>query len=364
MSFEYEPFPKVIVETLAILPKVTGLLSMTGSAFILRDLLRKRRHADGGLHPISWVILNLSAADLISSFLGGFMSTWLIPNDTPEGYAAFAAGTDVTCDVQAFIFDSSFLCSMLSNGLLAITYWLQICKKWDEQQLMKLRWTFLIFPWIIGIAWSTVHQVLHGAAYNGLWSCTYNTGNNTTTFISDGVQFIIFFGVFTMILFSMVSLVRTVYQQERRMDVYRTDCEERSRSRTKQTAYQGIWYIGTFLLVQMPLVIATAARNKVPNWFWIINAIFIPVQGLLTAIVYFRHRFIAKTMEHHSTVMALSEVLEVSVPSLVDVRSTILLGVDRANSSISMRDIFLRRSTMTHKNSDTEDGPDDNLENI
>eukprot|EP00568_Trieres_chinensis_P016887 CAMPEP_0183327684 /NCGR_PEP_ID=MMETSP0160_2-20130417/83893_1 /TAXON_ID=2839 ORGANISM="Odontella Sinensis, Strain Grunow 1884" /NCGR_SAMPLE_ID=MMETSP0160_2 /ASSEMBLY_ACC=CAM_ASM_000250 /LENGTH=93 /DNA_ID=CAMNT_0025495823 /DNA_START=34 /DNA_END=312 /DNA_ORIENTATION=- len=80
---------------LQIIPKISGSLSIIGSFLIIRDIIkkwRKVRLSNNHLPFTTRIVLNMSIADLGSSFWGHFLGQW------------FGAQNDSTCASQAFLF--------------------------------------------------------------------------------------------------------------------------------------------------------------------------------------------------------------------------------------------------------------------
>jgi hypothetical protein len=77
---------------LALTPKITAALSITGSSYIIFDA--RRSHHVTSYHRL---MIGLSTFDLFMS-LGLFTSTWFMPADTPN--VKYAMGTTTTCEVS------------------------------------------------------------------------------------------------------------------------------------------------------------------------------------------------------------------------------------------------------------------------
>ena len=87
-------------------------------------------------------------------------------------------------------------------------------------------------------------------------------------------------------------LIWTVFSQERKHDKYLTPGQERRRVNTNKTIWQGIRYIGAFVLAYFSLYISTIYRmlKKAPatNLLYYLLLIFPPLLGVFNAFVYFR----------------------------------------------------------------------------
>ena len=122
--------------------------------------------------------------------------------------------------------------------------------------------------------------------------------------------------VLFIILFSMMLLVVHVFRVERRLDRYLSEGQLRNHRNTMKTAWQGIWYtlgekslqrmyvdllqhdeLTSLLTVSLaycvPALFTALGLSglHLPAWWWIMAAIFKPLQGALNAIVYFRPKY-------------------------------------------------------------------------
>lgn len=111
-----------------IAAKISGLLSMIGSAFIIRDVVTRwrRKKSDQSLASIPRIILSMSIADLLNSFFVHFLGPWMVPKEKmgfdeyyylPESLSV--GGTDGTCATQAFLVNSTQITAVLTNATLA-----------------------------------------------------------------------------------------------------------------------------------------------------------------------------------------------------------------------------------------------------
>lgn len=308
----------------AILPKFTGTLSFIGSASIIWDIIQKwkvARRTSNELFPISMkfkILLSLSVADLVSSFFGHFLSTWMVPQDTSPEYVALAAGNQATCVVQAVLTEPMMYVSNWSNAMLGIVYWLTLCRKWPQSTLKKPHWQLLLlgFPWSFAIVYTiaTWFTPPVGASFRGtVWFCTLIQNEAT------GILFIASFAImFVLVIGSMLALVRSVYVVERKMDDYRVESPTIAaaangntrtgeglvhslglshRQRTIQVANQGIWYALAFMSFWIVSFIQVLHDNlgdeNLSHWFRYIFAFVVPLQGFLNAIVYHRPAYLA-----------------------------------------------------------------------
>jgi hypothetical protein len=89
--------------TLAITPKITGLLSILGSSWIVVEVLTQKNKRNNVYNRL---MCAMSFFDVMSSF-AIFASTWPIPKET-EGII-FAIGNQNTCIAQGFLIQAGII---------------------------------------------------------------------------------------------------------------------------------------------------------------------------------------------------------------------------------------------------------------
>ena len=109
---------------LAIVPKISSLLSLFGSGWIVVEVLtenkdprRLKRH-----HPYHRLLFAMSIYDILES-VWNFASTWPIPKGTEDVWQPL--GTQQTCSAQGFFLTLS-VAVPIYNALLALYYMLVI----------------------------------------------------------------------------------------------------------------------------------------------------------------------------------------------------------------------------------------------
>ncbi|KAL7550857.1 hypothetical protein ACHAWF_014057 [Thalassiosira exigua] len=105
--------PTSLEKSIAIIPKVGGALSLIASTAIIRDVSIKWR-SKKSVSLSSLLVFCISVADLLFSFFGSFMSTWMVPADS---WHYLAAGNTQSCSAQGFI---TILSLTSSNGHYAL----------------------------------------------------------------------------------------------------------------------------------------------------------------------------------------------------------------------------------------------------
>jgi hypothetical protein len=150
---------------LAVIPKVSSVLSLFGSAWIIIEVLTD---SDVNKLHLSYhrLLFAMSIYDVLES-TGNFFSTWPIPAET-EG-VIWSSGTTVTCSAQGF-FLTLGVAVPIYNAMLSLYYVLVIRYHFTEKTLRQ--WVEptmhgIVFVWAFGTAlYSTSTGLLNNA---NLW---------------------------------------------------------------------------------------------------------------------------------------------------------------------------------------------------
>ena len=107
--------------SLALIPKITSLLSILSAVWLLVEILTQSAKRQQTYHRLvaAWSLYQL----LTSGFL--FLSTWPIPNDHGDIYHG-ALGNETTCRIQGFFWqlelDEYPVYSLVAVGTLAFYF--------------------------------------------------------------------------------------------------------------------------------------------------------------------------------------------------------------------------------------------------
>jgi hypothetical protein len=141
---------------IAITPKVTGLLSILGNGYIIRDCyqqLNKVQRGRGGTlsssgHTYQRLMIGMSLSNSIMSF-GFVLSTLPMPKDTT--FAWRPMGNTQTCTFAGCL-TMMGVTPVMYNASLSIYYLLRIRYGWTFSQLVRVeRWLHVV-PWVWGIS--------------------------------------------------------------------------------------------------------------------------------------------------------------------------------------------------------------------
>uniref|UniRef100_A0A7R9ZI35 G-protein coupled receptors family 1 profile domain-containing protein n=1 Tax=Pseudictyota dubia TaxID=2749911 RepID=A0A7R9ZI35_9STRA len=281
--------------TLAVLPKVSGSLSMLGSGFIVLEILRDRKKRDQMYHRL---LLGMSCLDIVVSFFMA-MSTWLAPS---ESDILWAVGTQTTCQIQAFM--TQFAYSSLSYNLgLAIYYLLVVGHSKRDRQLHTIEVAAHCCSLLLGLSLAIAGLALGVYRPTTLW-CSNATGHSFRSsvveheihrdwffmFAVGAVLWIIIFCV----TFVMIRVFCIVRQQERHVQKWRHGSLYAANKLTRQVAAQAFWYSASFYVTWIvPTIgqILMATRGSIPFGVRVVFSISMPCQGLLNSLVYMRPRY-------------------------------------------------------------------------
>ena len=147
--------------------KTCGLLSISGSAYIIQDVLRSpKRRKDSFYHPL---MLGLSVMDLILSFFLHFLTTWPIPR---TGWVEnYAFGTVATCDFAGFFSTIGTYGGPLYNCSLSTYFLLELKYTWTKSKIQRVHKWMHVLPWACGIilAFAALAANTLGPTQNACW---------------------------------------------------------------------------------------------------------------------------------------------------------------------------------------------------
>ena len=193
------------------------------------------------------------------------------------------------------------------NMTLALTYLLQVRYEWSEEKLRRYQPFFVFIPIFVGLVTAT--SIIPYSAYNyhGGWVCEISASTLGCSFKDSGadcihgpnIKNLRFFIVAVLLILINIFIIRcinllyrTVFIQVCNLDIFNISGDQ-NRDLSKCVAMQEIYFSGAYFLtwtfVYVYVVINTFFDAQ-PDWLWILNAIFMPSQGLYNLIVYLRPR--------------------------------------------------------------------------
>ena len=257
-------------------------LSVLGSVFILQSILR---HPANRVRVSNRIMVALSLSDVMFSTACLFGEISI-----PKGQHKFAHGTVFSCSINGFFDSLGFHTSTLYSATLAVCYLLTVRFGWKEDKLHRIWVQFLlvVFPMaamlpqhILAVVWGSANmnglgycanfspyplgcdgntiQCERGAKIKETWYGHGNLGNALGIMWPSIVAL-------PIVVTCMCILYLHVLRREQANDRYNFDGDHQQRSRSRQVATQGIFYVLVFLTLETPWV-ATAfysAQGKNP----------------------------------------------------------------------------------------------------
>jgi len=304
---------------LAVLVKPSALLSMIGSALIIREIMIDPKKRSLTYHRI---LFCMSVIDFSTSSWF-FVSTWAIPKDTANVF--LASGTEGSCQAQGGLISLN-IASPLYNLSLSIYYILMIKCKWTQESIRSWASPFLLlYPIAFASGVSIAGFVMDLYAPAGMWcwiaphpqgcvglECAGSSGRSNffrwLFFYGPLWVTIVFMGVFMAIIYTSITKGdgKDALGNKLPVDYFwffskdRTGLAMSKADRNRRMIRQAIWYMLAFNLtwVWPTAVRATEIFKPPPYGLYVMMAIFAPLQGFLNYISYIRPRYLRNKELH------------------------------------------------------------------
>ncbi len=222
---------------LAILPKVSSVLSIMGSSALLVECLHYDRKR---LERVMYRILCIVAAFDIMESIWNFASTWAMPwPDTDE--TIFASGNSATCTAQGFFLQLG-VTNLILNTALTFYYLFVIRFSWSEDRIRKKA-----EPWFYSVAilWGLITSILgvplnlyHPSGSSWCWIGDDESRENNQKFFRLAFYFIPMFACFIITAYNMFLVVWTVRSLESLSNKYLRSAYEKKAQRARKDSTQ------------------------------------------------------------------------------------------------------------------------------
>lgn len=218
---------------LAILPKISSVMSMFGSSWIMLEVLFDEDIKQGArirkrelvYHRLLFV---MSVYDMLE-VVWEFQSTWPVPRGTPHVFQAF--GNQATCDAQGFFLQLG-LGIPLYNAFLALYYLLVIKYNVSEKRLReRIEPCMHLFAFVVSVGTSLVALFMRMYNFATLWCwiAPYPSGCSGSSCIRGQnawqLRYAFYFGpLWTAIAFAcffMISVYLDVRAKDAKSRLYR-----------------------------------------------------------------------------------------------------------------------------------------------
>jgi len=265
---------------LAWLPRISAVLSLFGSSFIIYDVWKKSKQQKGTTQH--HLLLAMSCVDVLSS-TAWVLSTIPIPAKYPNGQPTIyygARGNKATCKAQGFFIQLGFA-SPFCNLSLAVYYMLVVLFDWSEDRIKKHRRFIIGTPLFVGLVLACA-----GIPFYDVSATMCYVTQHAPVFITVPISIVIFFAT----LITLAIYVKVYHTSSRAL---RWNAGSHVQSLPRRVFWQSFWYLACFY-VSWPilLVIVSLPTGDLHSGFgFLCSAMFVaPLQGFLNAVYYFRQR--------------------------------------------------------------------------
>jgi hypothetical protein len=312
-------------KVLAIMPRISGSLSMLGSALVAFHIVKKVWTKDG-LLSYHYIILAMALVDFFSSFAYALGVTPMPPGPSPKfqrPHRYGARGNEHTCAAQGFGIQFGITIILL-NLLLSVHYLCVIRWRVREEQLRKWVGPGLAIVFAIGLSLAVPLIFLKGYNYTPVWCWI---GPNFSHCADDGLSvqecrdraylwrnFMYFLplwllvGLTTIIQLAIFWTVRSTESRtekwkfssvrEKKASKRREQRGKRRLNSSRAVAIQSMLYLSSFFISWIPYTIASYVLQDETgvlesNLFWLLLFVVAlqPVQGFLNCMIFFHRRF-------------------------------------------------------------------------
>merc|ERR1740124_1358875 len=252
----------------------------------------------------------MNISDLISTSILHVIGTWFVP----KGTAFWSAGNEHTCDIQGWSIALFMNYAVGYNAALSIVFLLIVCYSWSEEDFRE--WSYVILcssPLLVTLLLIPCLRYYKYMNYGEGWAC-YFTPSPPFCSVTPGMECnednlgiykyyqllagCILFVSSSIIIYACVGLFLVARQSDERVSAYRRSTHGNYET-SNRVAVSGLLYSGGNLLVVLPLLIhfiGYLAKVIGDSFFWTFvdfqGAIFMPLQGFLNALVFFRPKYL------------------------------------------------------------------------
>jgi len=297
---------------MVIIPKISGLMSILGSIALIRDLLKGPRAERKQI--TSKVLIAMNISDLIGTSIMHVIGTWFVP----KGTLFWSAGNEHTCDIQGWSQVLFYPYALLYNAVLSIIFLLLVRYSWSEEDFRKWSYVILCAPPVL-VTLISIPRMRYYKYMNdeGGWFCSFTPSPPGCDRIpdmecnEDNLDIYTYYRLYgvcllllstSIIIYACVRLFLVARRSDESVSAYRSSARSRAQGNyatSNRVAVSGLLYSGGNLLVVLPtiiLFIGLIAKVNGASFFWTFFnlqlAIFLPLQGFLNALVYFRPKYL------------------------------------------------------------------------
>ena len=276
--------PQVIA--LELIPFVTAPLSVLGSFSILWFLCCSRSRKEGLLRESAYhrLMMGISVLDLLSSLGFILLGPWAVPSPEADAFSHFNRGNIATCEAAGFVNTLNYG-TWWYSGFLSVYFVLLVRYEWKERTIVRyveplahaIGISYPIATGIFALVDDDFNplRVLPGWCWYGDFPLycgrddrneTCERGENYEYLSNIALNSIIL--LLLTIMISMVLIFLKVRHTESQLRKYAVGEQQPQGNitaklyRTRETAFQGLSYIGAFCASVFPLVIVKVIEEN------------------------------------------------------------------------------------------------------
>merc|ERR1740139_2026637 len=252
----------------------------------------------------------MNISDLLCTSIVSVIGTWFVP----KGTGFWSAGNEHTCDIQGWSNALFVNYAMGYNAALSIVFLLNVCYSWSEEDFRK--WSYVVLcssPLLVTLLLIPCLRYYKYMNYPAGWMCyfapsppycavtpgmTCNEDNLGIYNYYDLIGLCMTLLSTSIILYACVRLFWVARQSDESVRAYRRSTHGNYET-SNRVAVSSLLYSGGNLLVVLPLLIhfiGYLAKVIGDSFFWTFVdfqvAIFMPLQGFLNALVFFRPKYL------------------------------------------------------------------------
>merc|ERR1719272_2362032 len=250
----------------------------------------------------------MNISDLLNTSIVHVIGTWFVP----KGTAFWSAGNEHTCDIAGWSRTLFFNYALVYNSALSIVFLLLVRYSWNEEDFRK--WSYVILcspPVLVTLLSIPCMRYYKYMNYTGVWSCAFAPSPprcNVTPGMEcneDNLGIYTYYQMIrlcflllstSIIIYTCVRLFLVARRSDESMRAYRSSSQGHYAT-SNRVAVSGLLYSGGNLLVVLPYIIyfiCRLAKVQASFYYYIVlaMAIFVPLQGFLNALVYFRPKYL------------------------------------------------------------------------
>merc|ERR1740139_1888676 len=252
----------------------------------------------------------MNISDLLCTSILHVIGTWFVP----KGTGFWSAGNEHTCDIQGWSYALFYYYAMVYNVALSIVFLLIVRYSWNEEDFRK--WSYVLLcspPVLVTLLFIPCLRYYKYMNYGADWMCSFvpsppycnvtpgmecNEDNLGIYTYYDLIGVCILLLSTSIIIYACVRLFWVARQSDESVRAYRRSVGGHYAT-SNRVAVSGLLYSGGNLLVVLPSIIyfiGALAKVNGDSFFWTYIdfhlAIFIPLQGFLNALVYFRPQYL------------------------------------------------------------------------